>query len=115
MNDLIKMLFTFLLVTIGLVIFRAENIAQAWQYLIGIVNPVGFLSLTTDGLRALIPTLLCTIAMFAFEWIQRNKEYPLQLDTIIPSKFMRIALFWLIIIVTVLYSGEEQEFIYFQF
>lgn len=115
MNDLIKMLFTFLLVTIGLVIFRAENIAQAWQYLIGIVNPVGFVSLTTDGLRALIPTLLCTIAMFAFEWIQRNKEYPLQLDTIIPSKFMRIALFWLIIIVTVLYSGEEQEFIYFQF
>ncbi len=114
-NDLLKMGFTFLLVTIGLVIFRAENIGQAWQYISGIANPSGFLSLTTDGLRALMPTLLCTILMFSFEWIQRDKEFPLQIDSIISNKFLRIALFWAIIIVTVLYSGEEQRFIYFQF
>ncbi len=115
LNDFIRMLLTFMLVTIGLVIFRADNISQAFHYLAGIINPSGFISLTTDGLRALIPTLLCMIAMFMAEWYQRDKEFPLQLDTVISSKFMRIALFWLIIIVTVLYSGEEQEFIYFQF
>ncbi len=114
-RDLMKMGVTFILVTIGLVIFRADNIVQAWNYLAGIANPNGFVSLTTDGLRALIPTLLFTIVMFAFEWIQRDKEFPLQIDNIIGSKSLRIAFFWAIIIVTVLYSGEEQEFIYFQF
>ena len=106
---------TFALVSFGLIIFRAESIAQAWQYIVVTLSAGDIFSLTTDGLRALIPTLLCMIAMFVAEWMQRDKEYPLQLDTVITNKYIRFALFWAIILVTVLYSGEEQEFIYFQF
>ena len=53
--------------------------------------------------------------MIIAEWKMRDKEFPLQIDSIISRKGWRIALFWIIIIVTVLYSGEEQQFIYFQF
>lgn len=115
LNDLFKMGITFALVSFGLIIFRAESIAQAWQYIVVTLSAGDIFSLTTDGLRALIPTLLCMIAMFVAEWLQRDKEYPLQLDTVITNKYIRFALFWAIILVTVLYSGEEQEFIYFQF
>ena len=115
LNDLFKMGITFALVSFGLIIFRAESIAQAWQYIVVTLSAGDIFSLTTDGLRELIPTLLCMIAMFVAEWMQRDKEYPLQLDTVITNKYIRFALFWAIILVTVLYSGEEQEFIYFQF
>lgn len=115
LNDFMKMVVTFSLVTLGLIIFRADNIAQAWTYIAGIFNFSNVLSLTSDGLRVLIPTLLCTIAMIIAEWKMRDKEFPLQIDSIISRKGWRIALFWIIIVVTVLYSGEEQQFIYFQF
>lgn len=115
LSDLAKMISTFILVTLGLIIFNAESISQAWQYIIGILSPYNILSLTTDGLRELMPTLLCIIAMIVSEWKMRDKEYPLQIDSVISKKYWRIALFWVIIIVTVLYSGEEQQFIYFQF
>lgn len=115
LNDFIKMAITFLIVSFGLIIFKAESIVQAGHYMVRLFNPNNMLTLTTDGLRDLIPTLMCMIAMIAVEWKLRDKEFPLQIDSIISSKFWRIALFWIIIIVTVLYSGEEQEFIYFQF
>lgn len=114
-KDFVKMIMTFLLVSLGLIIFKANDIGQAWQYIVGILNTSNLLSLTTDGLRDLIPTLLCIIALFAAEWWQRDKEFPLQIDSLISHKYLRIALFWAIIIITVLYSGEEQQFIYFQF
>ena len=114
-SDFVKMVTTFSLFTLGLIIFKADNISQAAQYILGIFNTSNLFSLTTDGLRALIPTLLCTIAMIALEWKQRDKEFPLQVDSLISNKIWQIAFFWLIVIVTVLYSGGEQQFIYFQF
>ena len=113
--DLLKMGGTFLLVTVGLIIFRAESIGLAFEYLIRIFNISNLFGLTTDGLRALIPVLISMIVMVMVEWVQRDKEYPLQFDTIITNKFARVALLWGIIIITVLLSGEEQTFIYMQF
>ena len=115
LKDFINMGFTFLLVTVGLIIFRAEFIGQAFFYISKLADFSNFVSLTTDGLRALIPTLLCLIGMIMLEWKQREKEYPLQIDAVIRSKFIRIAVMWALIVVTVLFSGEEQTFIYMQF
>lgn len=115
LNDLIKMGFTFILVTVGLIIFRAGSVGEAFFYIRKLADFTNFVSLTTDGLRALIPTLLCLIGMIIFEWKQREKEYPLQIDAVISNKFIRIAVMWALIVITVLFSGEEQTFIYMQF
>lgn len=114
-SDFVKMVSTFSLFTLGLIIFKADNVSQAAQYILGIFNTSNMFSLTTDGIRALIPTLLCTIAMISLEWKQRDKEFPLQIDSLISNKTLQIAFFWMIVVVTVLYSGGEQQFIYFQF
>jgi hypothetical protein len=51
------------------------------------------------------------------EWIQRNKEHPLQMDKLWILRFkpvrwlLYITLFW----VAYVYGGSQQEFIYFQF
>ena len=53
--------------------------------------------------------------MFIFEWLIREKEYPLQITDRIKNKIFRIGIYWGLLIVIVLNSGDEQKFIYFQF
>lgn len=114
-GDFVKMCITFLLVTFGLVVFRADSIGQATEYFGGILNLSNLFSLTTNGLRELTPKLICLIIMIIMEWKQRDKEFPLQIDSIIVRKPIRIAIMWIIIVATILLSGVEQTFIYMQF
>jgi alginate O-acetyltransferase complex protein AlgI len=113
-NDFLKIVGTFLLVTLGLIIFRADNIRQFWKYINGLINLSGFFN-NTAGLGALKPILAISIIVFIVEWIQKDKEFPLQLNLIFNSKLLRITLYWILIFLIALFGGEKRTFIYFQF
>ena len=113
-SDLLRMVATFLLVTLGLIMFRADNIGQFWIYIKALFNKSNYLA-NTAGIGSIIPTIGFTIGMLFFEWIFREMEYPLQITDKLKIKLYRISIYWILIIIIILNSGDEQKFIYFQF
>lgn len=114
-NDFTRMVGTYLLVAFGLIIFNAPSVGDASRFVMGLFNTTNLLSFTAEGLRMLMISLFFATLMIIIEWNQRDKEYALQIDAIFPKKVIRYAIYWVLLIVTVLFSGEEQIFIYMQF
>ena len=115
MNDFSKMIITYLLVAFGLIIFNSQSLEQAVVFIKGLFNFSNITSFTAEGLRMLALSLIFAALMFIAEWKQRDKEYALQIDSVISKKFFRYAIYWFLLILLVLFSGEEQIFIYMQF
>lgn len=115
MNDFVKMLSTYLLVAFGLIIFNSQSLGQAVVFIKGLLNFSNLTSLTAEGIRILALSLFFATIMIIAEWKQRDKEYALQIDSIITKKFFRYAVYWILLILIILFSGEEQIFIYMQF
>jgi D-alanyl-lipoteichoic acid acyltransferase DltB (MBOAT superfamily) len=111
-KEFFQMLSTFLLAVIGWVIFRANSLTEAGWYLWDMVTKF---RVSTEFVGK---TAMMYIVIFLLvEWIQRNKEHPLQMDKLWILRFkpvrwlLYITLFW----VAYVYGGSQQEFIYFQF
>lgn len=111
-KELFQMLTTFILVYIGLIIFRADNIGQCCGY----VKRMFDLSCYHGGLIGKQCLLYCA-ALLIIEWIQRDKEHTFQL----PSNFLfgnsifRYLFYVAVAYLILLNSGEATTFIYFQF
>ena len=114
-RDFLKMIGTYLLVAFGLIIFNASSVAQAVVFMKGLFQFSNLTNFTAEGLRMLALSLLFMILVLIAEWRQRDKEYALQIDSLVPRKAARFAIYWVLLIITVLFSGEEQIFIYMQF
>lgn len=106
------MLLTFVLVVTGWVIFRAESIGQAWQYLCGIVDGSLFsLPFMYVGTKK---ALLMVAVMSLMEWITRSKEHALQYSNKLPSWVPWLGSFAIVLLILE-FGGHSQSFIYFQF
>ncbi len=106
-SDFGRMLLTFILVTVGLVLFRADSISQAWHYLA--LLPQGGAAYT-EGLAA------CTVyvlLMLVMEWIHRAGNHGLDLH--IRSTALRILLYYSLIVIMFFAYTNSEAFIYFQF
>jgi hypothetical protein len=105
-----KMLLTFALVTFGLILFRAESIHQAFEF-IGNMFSLSLFSFPL-GQKKL---LLLPFVLVVIEWVQRNKEHGLQLGAI-KQVGIRFIIYYLIAFAIILLSVKEvNPFIYFQF
>lgn len=105
--ELCRMLLTFLLATVGWILFRADTISQAWEYVMLI--PQGG-ELYTQGVAT---SAVCVLIMLVIEWIHRKRQHGLELKC--RSLLLRYLLYLsLIIIMFCVYSNSE-SFIYFQF
>lgn len=111
-KEIFQMLSTFLLVLIGWIIFRAESIHQAWDYIVCMITKFNF-QLPAHGKDPLIYILILVVV----EWIQREKQFGLQLETrgIFRYRTARWSLYYVLFITTLLLAGEQEQFIYFQF
>lgn len=103
-----QILLTFVLVTIGWILFRADSITQAWDY-ITLIPHWG--SLYTEGLVAAI---LPAAGMFATEWLQRTRQHGLDLH-FLNSHILKFGIYYIIIFILILVQKEAESFIYFQF
>jgi D-alanyl-lipoteichoic acid acyltransferase DltB (MBOAT superfamily) len=113
-KDICNVTLTFLLAVIGWVIFRAENISQAWDF-------VSRMILTAfDDFHFRLGsanTFIAILLLFIVEYLQRDKAHVLQFpdNRLFRCSTVRYSLYASIVLLLFFYAGEVQTFIYFQF
>lgn len=107
-RESIQMVTTFALAAIGWIIFRAENIRQAFDYIGHMFNRSLF-SMPVGGKKAL---LFATILMMV-EWIGRRNQFALQ--CLPHNRIVRWAIYYAVVTAIALAGGQQATFIYFQF
>lgn len=111
LKDCGRMLLTFLLVTVGLVIFRADSVSHAFAYL-GNIFSGSILSFSLENRH--LQCFAFILVTMVVEWIQRKKEYALDISEV-KSVVLRYAIYLSVILVTLVFSTDSSEFIYAQF
>lgn len=111
-KDLFKMIGTYLLVAIGLMIFKSSSASDFYSYISSL--------LYSEIMPPLYPSkrvLLFILLLIVTEWIQRSKEHALQFSEngITKSKKTRWCIYLLFLITIFFFKGEQASFIYFQF
>lgn len=111
LKDAGRMLLTFILVTIGLVIFRADSVARAFEYISCIfTNGVLRFSLEPKHWQCIV----CIIIIMSVEWVQRKRDHGLDLSSV-RSGLLKYAIYLAIIGFTLITSTDASSFIYAQF
>jgi D-alanyl-lipoteichoic acid acyltransferase DltB (MBOAT superfamily) len=121
LKTLSNMLLTLFLVAFGNILFRANSIGQAVDYVSGIFSsslftrPAIFLTKDNAYIKAKILIVLFLLPVYVLiEWLNRNKQHGLQIDSIKISVIRWIIYFTLIVIIWAI-GGQKETFIYFQF
>ncbi len=115
-KNVFKVLMTFGLAVVGWVIFRAENISQAWDFVSRM-----FLTAFDDFHFRLgsANTIMAILLLMVVEYLQRDKVHALQFSDI--RLFRYVAVRWIVyltlfsFIFYFSFYNVRQEFIYFQF
>lgn len=112
-KETLQMVLTFLLFAMSMIVFRAENMGQAVDYLTAMVTNKFFDATMLQGKQPLCFALL----LLSVEWLQRDKLHALQFTDIKPFKyrFVRWSVYYVILLVIFKYAGSSQTFVYFQF
>lgn len=117
-KEALQILVTFGLAVLGWIIFRAETITQAWDYICGMMQ-FGTLRASyrffLPNEYIVYPTNLYIIMMVVVEWLQRNKQHGLEVMNTSKYKWIRIAFYYVLVWMIIQNAGTEQTFIYFQF
>ena len=123
-KDFFRMILTFGLTTFAWIFFRAENIGHAISYISGILSPSlfsmpNFSNMTGLGnTSGIIMTLLISAITLLFilsEWQGRKMQFALSRMDLRYPKYIRWSTYCIISVIIFLFSGTQQEFIYFQF
>ena len=111
-----QMLLTFALAVFGWIIFRSENISDIGLYLSGICDMHGLLMLPIKK-KLLLRCICFIIIMLGIEWGNRLKEHGFVFEgnSIFKYKWIRILIYYLLIISILEFSTHQHSFIYFQF
>ncbi len=103
---------TFFLAVIGWIIFRAESISQATEYL-----QCMFTNLHSGETLTFARWLIAGFMLLVVEWLQRDKQHTLQFSNRKPfnSKVVRWIVYLFIANNIVIWGGQPTPFVYFQF
>ncbi|MFS4481946.1 MBOAT family O-acyltransferase [Hyunsoonleella sp. 2307UL5-6] len=109
-KEIFQMSATFFLTLIAWVFFRADSVTHALLFLKGIFNTSLF-----SNFQIFPTTILLLVLFFTWiEWLGRRGEYAIaNIDAL--NKPLRWLFYVLIIVLMFSFTGEQQEFIYFQF
>jgi D-alanyl-lipoteichoic acid acyltransferase DltB (MBOAT superfamily) len=113
-KELFQMGITFGLAVLGWILFRAENITQAWEYFSKIFSFSLFAMPQTMIKRTIMILFLITVFLL-IEWSGRKNQYAIENLSFIRKRYLRWGFYYAITSVIICFSGEEQQFIYFQF
>ncbi|MGK7954005.1 MAG: MBOAT family protein [Crocosphaera sp.] len=111
-NELFSMLFTFALIVLAWIFFRAKSLTHAISYLSGIYS----YSIFAQPQLPQISTIILIILFLIIEWCGREHRYALHWVPKIKSSLIKYFMFYLLLMSIIIFmSNNEQEFIYFQF
>lgn len=110
LKEFCQMALTFFITLIAWVFFRANSVAHAVSYL------QNTFTLSLFNKIEVFPTtiLLLTLFFIIVEWLGRSGEYAIERIDFM-KKPLRWSFYVLLIILMFSFTGEQQEFIYFQF
>lgn len=112
MKEFFYMSITFGLTVFAWIFFRAENLGHAWEY----INEIFSKSLFTIPYYKGMKTLILLIFVFIIiEWLGRGKKYALEFNENDFPRVIRWGCYYGITILVLFFSGNQTEFIYFQF
>ena len=109
-----QMLLTFFLAVFGWIIFRAESIGQAWDYICGIFNKSLFSAPWLINRETYGVIGISLLVMLIVEWVNRSKQHGFELSARWPTA-LRYALYVVLAVVIIRFSGTPSAFIYFAF
>lgn len=110
LRDLVSIITTFVLVVLAWIFFRAENIQHAMAYFSGFGrNPF--------SLPSVLPYFMFLLLIFfmVIEWLGRGEQFAIAAIGLKWPRVFRWSFYLVIALVCFVFSGQEQEFIYFQF
>ena len=107
------MILTFVLAVVGWIIFRAENLTEAYEF----ISRMFFTLFDSYNIKYGKVILLYGLALLVIEWLQRDKQHALQFTDCKPFKYrwVRWIIYYALIVLIMENIGNEQTFIYFQF
>jgi alginate O-acetyltransferase complex protein AlgI len=108
-KELIQIITTFALATLAWIFFRADSIGQAFSYITHILSK----SLMSVPKGSDVITFVFT--MLLVEWLQRDKEHGLDFSNSNIPSYVRIIIYYVLIVIIMLFGGNQEKFIYFQF
>ncbi len=112
-KETLQMALTFFLAVMGWIIFRAETMTQAADYLKSMFTNKFFDLTLLHGEKYCCFGLL----LLFVEWIQRDKQHALQFPCVWPfnHRVVRWGIYYTILFIIAKFAGSSQTFIYFQF
>ena len=110
-KELLQMLFTFVLATLGWIIFRADNIGIAMNYFVRLFD---FSLWGAPYLTNKVFIFLPLTIMLIVEWLHRGESHCFTLCGV-KNRPVRYMIYLGIAFLVLINMGPEQSFIYFQF
>lgn len=110
-----QMVVTFGLTIIAWIFFRADNIGHAWSYLTDMFSSSLFEMPNYPEIKHVIMTSVMIGILLLVEWFGRADEFALEHFGLKWNKAIRLTMYYSIVVAILLFMGEEQVFIYFQF
>lgn len=115
LSELLSILFTFITVCLAWILFRSDNLNQA----VSIFNKIFSYSLFKypyfySGTKS-FSTIILIIIMIIIEWLNRDSDFTLEKFGLNWRPIYRRLFYVLITITIIAYSGNNEDFIYFQF
>lgn len=112
-KEFAQILTTFFWVVVGWIIFRSNNITDAFHYMQRMFCDFSFTAVSCKR-----HVLIALAIMFVFEWINRTRLHGLEFDYgqgILKYRVVRWMLYATIVLICVSFPGGQSDFIYFQF
>ena len=106
---------TFSLTLIAWIFFRADNIGHAWSFLKTIFSKSLFTFPHFSEKDLAVNTSILIIIFLIVEWLGRENQYAIEKLGLNKNRSIRWLFYLMIIISLFWFTGQEQQFIYFQF
>jgi D-alanyl-lipoteichoic acid acyltransferase DltB (MBOAT superfamily) len=106
-----QILLTFFLAVFGWIIFRAESIGQAWEYVCGIFDKSLISLPAAKGCTGL---MLGLVLLIVVEWLQRDRQFGLDISSV-KKWYLRWPVYLMLLFIIFVFGGHTVNFIYFQF
>ncbi len=114
LKEMGQMLLTFFLAVVGWIVFRANTIEEAWNYICRLFNKSLFSVPWLDSRHYYLPVIISIVLMLVVEWLQRNKEHAFDLSGI-KSHVLKFGIYYVMVAALFWFGGRAESFIYFQF
>ncbi|MFC7000111.1 MBOAT family O-acyltransferase [Rufibacter roseus] len=109
-----QIIFTFGLVVLGWVFFRAHDMSHAVQYLTGMFSSSILAPIEIEA-QITLPLLLILAVFISVEWCTKHKLHPLEKLEQKWKRPMRLTIYYMLAAAIFVLEGQPQAFIYFQF